>query len=148
VDTPRDLWNTTWKASTVMALTDTERDEEQTLSNLEDILEDKLRQIVEADPKMEHVDVTIGFTKNSRSTTTDSVVRGDFHLIGSSNFKGIVVYSLAKYVHFGFLFDETSYIIQPLDVSELREVLLAWPLHEQYYHAKLVIKNLDRLLGK
>lgn len=119
------------------------------LIELEDEFEQRLREIVEADPIMKRVDVTMGFTKNRNSTATESVVRGDFHPIDNEGDKPIIVYSLAKYVRFGLLYDETSYICQPIDIDELKEIVLSAPTEgEQYDRAHRMIEELDKLLGK
>jgi hypothetical protein len=119
------------------------------LSQLEEALEERRCEIVEREPWMEHRDVTIGFTKNSRSTTTDFIVRGDFHLIANREDKAIVVYALAKDVHFGILYNEEDYVIQPIGIDELKKILTSAPTYrEQFNHARRAIEELDKLIGK
>ncbi len=110
-------------------------------------LQRQLRAVVEVSPNMRFVDQIIGFTKNINSTTIDSVVRGDLHLIGNAGDKAIVVYALAKHVHYGLLDDEDDYVIQPIDVDELVEILTTGESeYELKNRASRVIEELDKLL--
>ena len=118
------------------------------LSNLGDLLYERLQQISEQAPRMEHTDVLLGFATDPETFAPVWVVRGDFQPVGTYGENAIVVYALAKLTGFA-LFDEDHKVCVRRDLDQVQMMFMdEEDLTVQYDLATRLIENLDRLLNQ